>query len=486
MPTLTTKFRLLAASGVLALAALRAAPDVTVTFDLWQPGPSVPEHAVGLSYETSLLRPDAQGVRYFRPDNRALLQVLHTLGVTHLRIGGNSVDDPKVPVPEPEDVRSFFEFARKAGVKVLYSVRLQGGDPAPAAAVARMLHGEFRDQLEAFSIGNEPGYYKDYDVYRAKWTAIRDAIVREFPEARFAGPDTNPEPKMIRAMALEYGNPAGRLVQITQHSYPFGCSYTNPSIAWKDPKAVGELVPFDAAEARQRMMDRPPYGIYEEILLGMEAAVKGTALTFRLTETNSFWFSGLEGASDRYASALWAVEYLHWWVSQGAAGLNFHTGDRTGGSVNLPCRYSAFVSSAAGYEVRPLAYGMKLFSTHAGGRYVSVNVKGDGRQRVAAYATRQTDGRWLVTLVNRDTTSETNFRIELPRQVRGARTLDLRAKGNDLAADSSGVALGGAPISSTGEWHGQWTPLDRDRIDGRSIKLTLPPASASVVEIALE
>ena len=457
--------------------------SVNVTVDIAHPGVEIPSEALGLSYETSRLQPNAQGVHYFRPDNGPLLELFSTLGVKSLRVGGNSVDDPKVPLPALEDVRALFEFARRAKVKVIYAVRLEDGDPASAATYARLIQREFREQLDSFAIGNEPYYYKDYDVYRTKWAAIRDAILREYPDATFCGSDQNPDPELIKKVVRDFGTAEGHLVQITQHFYSFGCSYRNPLVALTDANQVESLVPFDAAEARMRMI-APPYSSYEKVLKGMQAAVAGTPLTFRLTETNSFWFSGLKGASDRYASALWAVDYLHWWLSRGAAGMNFHTGDRTGGSVNLPCRYAAFVSAPTGYEVRPLAYGMKLFSLHGTGRYLPVQVTGEGSERISAYATRQADGKLILTLLNRDPAGEKSFRVEIGSTVGSVRTLDLRAAANDLAADSTGVTLGDSAIDAEGKWHGQWKSLESP-IEGSAFRVNLPPASASTLEISL-
>lgn len=444
-------------------------------------GPRIPADALGLSYETSILRPGPDGVRYFRPENRELLEVFRTIGVKSLRIGGNSVDDPKVPLPDKDDVRSLFRFARQAGLRVIYSVRLQDGDPASAAEFARLIHDEFPRELESFAIGNEPGYYKDYAVYKTRWTAIRDAIVRVFPEARFCGADDNPKPGLIANLVRDFGTPEGRLVQITQHSYPFGCSYKNPRDGMKDVKL---LVPVDVVEARNRLVASPPRGTYEEILQGMQAAVAGTPLTFRLTETNSFWFSGLEGASDRFASALWALDYLHWWMSHGAAGINFHTGDRTGGSVNLPCRYAAFVSSPQGYEVRPLAYGMKLFSAGGTGRYLPTKVGATPGDVVAAYAVLRADESIAVTVINRDVKNESSIRIDLAavHAVKKARILRLQAKGNDIAAESPDVTLNGARIDG-GRWNGKWLALKKPALGENHISLTLAPASAAVVEI---
>jgi hypothetical protein len=478
----------LAANAILLIGFLASSPaqekdPIVVQIGSDPAGSIVPADALGLSYETSLLRPNADGLRYFRPENRELLQVFKTIGVKSLRIGGNSVDDPKVPLPDQDDVRSLFRFARQTGVKVIYSVRLQNGDPASAAEFARLIRGEFRNELECFAIGNEPSYYKDYAVYKAKWVAIRDAIVCVFPEARFCGADDNPKPELIANLVRDFGTREGRLVQITQHSYPFGCSYKNPKEGTKD---VTKLIPVDAAEARNRMLTAPPLGLYEEILKGMKAAVAGTPLTFRLTETNSYWFSGLAGASDRYASALWAVEYLHWWMSHGAAGINFHTGDRTGGSVNLPCRYAAFVSSAKGYEVRPLAYGMKLFAESGTGRYLPTHIAAPQGEQVAAYAVARGDGVIAVTLINRNAKDEAGIRIDVAsvQTVQRARVLRLQAKANDPAAESRDVTLNDASIDDAGKWNGKWLALGKPALAGTAVSVTLAPASAAVVEIS--
>lgn len=470
----------LAMAGWLALSPLHAGEPIVVEVGIDPAGKTIPADAVGLSYETSILRPNAAGVRYFRPDNRELLKVFQTIGVKSLRIGGNSVDDPKVPLPDKEDVRSLFRFARKAGVKVIYSVRLHDGDPASAAEFSKLIHDEFRDELESFAIGNEPGYYKDYAVYKPKWTAIRDAIVRVFPDAKFSGGDDNPRPEFIANLARDFGTPEGRLVQLTQHSYPFGCSYKNPGAGMKDVKL---LVPVDVVDARNKLVGASPLKTYEDILKGFQAAVAGTSLTFRLTETNSFWFSGLEGASDRFASALWALDYLHWWMSHGAAGINFHTGDRTGGSVNLPCRYAAFVTSANGYEVRPLAYGMKLFAASGLGRYLAAQVE---HTSIGAYAVDRGDGTVAITLINRNTQNEADIRIDLAsvKAVKKARVLKLEAKGNDIAAGSRNVTLNDAAIEDAGKWNGKWVALKKPAIAGTSVSVTLAPASAAVVEIS--
>jgi hypothetical protein len=288
-------------------------------------------------------------------------------------------------------------------------------------------------------------------------------------------------------MVPDLGNSSGRLTRIVQHSYPFGCSYKNPRDGQKD---VTLLVPFDAATSREKMLSPEAYKVYEKIEQGMVDAIKGTSLSYRLTETNSFWFSGLPGASDRYASALWVADYLHWWVANGADGLNFHNGDRTGGSVNLPCSYAAFVTAGKGYEIRPLSYGLKLFSLSGQGHSLPVTISSVPPQNLAAYAVLDSDKTVAVTLINKtfgqaSGTAEVSIKLDQQLADTPAQAIFLTAKGDDIAAGSSDVLLGGKLITEDGHWDGQWMQLPASA-DKNMINVTLRPASAVVVKLKLQ
>jgi len=436
--------------------------------------------AAGLSYETSSLLPGADGVRYFRADNASLVRLFRTLGIASLRIGGNSVDQGSA-LPTDQDIVSLFDFARAANVKVIYSVRLKDGDPQAAAHAAGLIHQRFADRIECYSIGNEPSYYKDYDIYRARWTTIRDAMVAADPQARFCAPDENPSPELSARMIREFGNEAGRLVQLSQHSYPFGCSYRNPK-----EKDLARLVPFDAAESREKMLQPSAYQVYQKIHDQTARLVQGTSLSFRLTETNSYWFSGLQGASDSYASALWAADYLYWWISHGAVGLNFHTGDRTGGAITLPARYAVFVTSPHGYQVRPLAYGLKLFDLGGHGTLVPAEVRASPHQNLAAYATLGEDNSLAITLINKThgpaaAPTEVQIRLDAPLADAQVRAIELRSANNDIAADASTVTLGGAAIQEDGTWNGAWSEMPKSAISRDAITVTMLPASGMVI-----
>ena len=444
------------------------------------------DDVAGLSYETSVLLPGADGRRYFRADNAPLVQMFKTLGVKNLRIGGNSVDDPSIPIPTEDDIRSLFEFARAAGVKVIYSVRLQDGDPESAAKVTKLIRENYADLMDCFSIGNEPDYYHDYNVLKAKWTAIQKAMLAEWPEARFCGMDQNPKPALIKKVVEDFGK-TGNFVMITQHSYPFGCSYSNPQDA---KSGVDKLIPQEPVSSRQRMLSADAYKTYAEILEGMVEAVAGTGLSFRLTETNSYWFSGLKGVSDRYVSAIWGLDYLHWWATHGSDGINFHTGDRTGGGISLPCRYAVFVSSEEGYAARPLAYAMKMFALGEFRSPLQIKIPSSDSSDVVAYGGMAGKNELLVTLINKahgGTAKDRQVVLSLPSSwnVQSAETVEMRSATGDPGADS-GISVGKGEIGADGSWDGKWTPVATSSIRDSGIDLSIAPLSAVVVRISLK
>ncbi len=129
---------------------------ITVSVESLQAVSSLSSQAIGLSFETSQMLPDKKGAHYFRPDNQELIAMFKTLGIESLRIGGNSVDTAGIPIPNESDIDSLFEFAKAAGVKVIYSVRLENGDSKSASEAAKRIYGRYPDLISCFAIGNEP------------------------------------------------------------------------------------------------------------------------------------------------------------------------------------------------------------------------------------------------------------------------------------------------------------------------------------------
>ncbi|WP_159020747.1 hypothetical protein [Algibacter sp. L3A6] len=459
---------------------------------------SNPQHvisptSIGVSYEIELLQLEKDEIPYFRPDNKPLISMFKTLGIKNLRLGGNTLDYTKKAVPGEEQIASCFEFARAAGAEIIYSVRLkdtnQKGEPEVenfnkdnAAKAAKFIHSKYSDVLNSFSIGNEPYYYKEWDVYKVKWKGIHDVIIAEYPEAVFSGPDHNPNAELDNNMVREFSDIEGPMVKIARHFYPFGSSYENP----RRPKGVA-LIPKNEVESRDKMLSpsiHKKYGnVYKRITQAQ--ALSDAEVGYRLTESNSFSMSGLKDVSDSYASALWGLDYLHWWTSHKAEGIDFHTGDKTSG-VGL-CKYAVFVTSKKGYKARPLAYGMKLFDLGGHGKMLPIE---NPSTNIAVYATLD-DNIAAVTIINKehgDEAKEQVVQIKLDAKVNASKSkiIFLRGRNNDISGGEDDVTIGGEKINEDGSWDGKWTPLRKiGVVKDNVIEVKIPPASAAVVRVVI-
>jgi hypothetical protein len=380
--------------------------------------------------------------------------------------------------PTEADIDSLFGFARAAGVRVIYSVRLQDGDVQDAVRQAKYIHDHYADVMDCFAVGNEPSYLKPYEKYREKWKEMVDAMRAAAPGAKFCAPDTNPNEEWCRKLVEEFGK-TDWFVMINEHNYPGGPSYKNTNAA-----NVKDLIPIDPAPVREKMLSTEWYKTYASVLKSMTDAVAGTSLPYRLSETNSLWYGGLEGASDSYASAMWSIDYLYWWAEHGAKGLNFHTGDRAGGGdKSLPSRYTAFVTNGAGYDVHPLSYGMKAFDLGGHGKLVPVSVTQGDETKFSTFATAS-DGAMSLTFLNRTYGTggvEMEMEADLPAscKAKDVKMLLMTAPNGDIAA-KTGLMLGGAPIAADGRWNGRWNSV---KVVGKGDKINVrvPAASAAVV-----
>jgi hypothetical protein len=453
-----------AAIAALAAGAFARAEEVRLAISAEPMAPAVAPLFLGLSYETRAALPEG-GHYYFDAQDRSLVDLFRTLGLRSLRIGGNAVDDPRVPVPREADLDALFAFARAAGVKVIYSFRLKQGDPALAAHLAAYLAAHYAEQIDSFCIGNEPDHYlKTYPEFLAAFRPQYAAVVGAAPNVRLEGP-AGADWSYLLDFAREYV-PQGHVAMVSSHSYPLGAGRE----AEKDPAAA--LRRFLGPEVRRE---------YEKIYRDTCLPLARLGIPFRMDETNSCWDGGARGSSDSYASALWALEYLNWWAAHGIVGLNFHTGDTVNGFPPMAANYAAFVHEGAERQLamRPLAYALLAFSQGAHGSPLPVRVEGAGESVLTAFAYRE--GPNFAVLVLNKTAGVAGRSVELTLKLPGARRrghwdrLDLVQAQADLAA-REGVSVGSAAIGPDGHWTGGWRKLDNR---GSGLNATVEPASAA-------
>jgi len=459
-----------------------------------QAGTQIPYDFAGLSFESSNLNPDKQGQHLFSPDDKPFIELFRSIGIRNLRVGGGTADGPEFKIPGPADIDQLFGFAKAADVKVIYTLRLLNGNAQQDAAIAQYIQQHYASQLVCFEIGNEPdwhsfhtspGHERDprilettpdipgtaYPSFLQDWRSFAAEIERVAPAAKFTGPDTGsdyPVPgtkntdfdgqSWTQRFALDEKS-SGRLVFVTQHDYP-GQSATGVSV----DTAVESML------SREWPKDR-----YEVLFHHVLQPVESEGLTYRMTEANDYT-GGVDGASNAFASALWALDYLHWHAAHGAAGVNFH-------NKSWIFTDTIYRSPDGMFHFNPKAYAFKAFDVGSQGQIDPVSVSNDEGVNLTAYAVRAKH-EIFVTLINKEHGSQArSASVTLHATgIKGeAEGMSLQSADANVTA-REGITLGGAAITAAG-WSGHWSKLARCKDD--SVAVLVPPASALIVRLPM-
>ncbi|HZC40334.1 MAG TPA: hypothetical protein VE343_06635, partial [Streptosporangiaceae bacterium] len=323
-------------------------------------GPGVPADFAGLSFERGPLNPGNAGVPgyLFSPGNQSLVALFRNLGLRNLRIGGGSVEN-MIPAGTGRDglagIDNLFAFAAAAELKIIYSLRILSPRDGPIddlasvnARAAGYIWRRYREHVASFAVGNEPDWHafhsyqghqldpaiyeeipgvpgSAYSSYLAGWRSFADSVAGAAPGAPLSGPDTGAYSTHTYTPAPDTGvswterfagdeRDLGRISQVTQHYYVGG-----------DPgrttarQAISNMLSPDWVHgtAPGTQPKRTTYAPYPWLYQSNIAAVAAAGLGYRLTESNDY-LTGVPGASDAFAAALWALDYLHWWAAHGA------------------------------------------------------------------------------------------------------------------------------------------------------------------------
>jgi hypothetical protein len=455
----------LAVAGVAAAAP--APPTVTVKPGT---GAKLTDDFVGLSFEVNLIAQPALAAGN-------LSQYLKTLGPGVLRFGGNQVDKAfwtstgeKAPswaatTLTPVELTRLDTLAKASGWKVILGVNLKQKDAARAAdeiGHARMILG---DSLLAVEIGNEPNYYPNYSPakYHADYESYRKEIAKTAPGVKLMGPSGGSAPAAVDYLKDFAARRPGNLEALATHFYP-ACAKGRPVPTMKDLLSTG----------------------YRNKIQGRVRALVGAAeplgVHTRLTEANSLTCGGVDGVSDRYGSALWAVDQALLVSSLGVTGENFHSniavcgGPKPPGSAYTPfCAANATDQAAGKLVAQPEYYALRMMQEIGTGTFAPVENTDVATLR--AYALRN-GPRLRVVLDNLSTDGSRTVTVNLG----GAYTRGdlIRLIGPSLSA-ATGISLGGQVVRPDGTFPAVTrTPV---AVSGSTLTLTLPPASATLLTL---
>ena len=492
---------------------------VTIRIDTGSAGPVVPDDFAGLGFERGPLNPGNAGVEgyLFCPENDSLVTLFRNLGLRNLRLGGGSVDNmfPAGADGDFTGIDNLFAFARVAGVKVIYTLRMLNPSSKPIrdlekvdAQVARHIWRHHRENVASFAIGNEPDWHdfhsyagrpadpaiyeetsgvpgSAYPSYRTRWEALAATVAEAAPGAPLSAPDTGayapltwtPNPEAGVSWTQQFAadeRDSGRIADFTQHLYVGGDPGKTTAAQAISNMLSPEWVHGTAPGAQPARTTYTPYPWFFGSHL---AAVAAAGQRYRLTESNDY-LGGVPGASNAFASALWALDYLHWWAAHGAAGVNFHNKQWLYTDTIVPDP----ATGGARYKTTPKGYGIKAFTLASAGQARPVTIDNPGGINLTAYCIGAASADY-VTIINkaygqRAADADVTIAPPGPGRPRAERmTLASEPPGDPAQASAT---LGGAEITGDAEWNGKWDALPESP---GGITLTVKAATAAVVRI---
>ena len=494
---------------------------VVITVDGEHPGPVIPQDFAGLSFERGPLNPGNAGVAgyLFHPGNDSLVTLFRHLELRNLRIGGGSVENMVLAGTGRDGftgIDNLFGFAAAAGVKVIYSLRLLNPAARPVgrlkeanARVAAYIWHHYRDQVASFAIGNEPDWHafhahpghpfdpaieeevpgvpgSAYPSYLATWRGLAEAVREAAPGALLTGPDTGayttltytPDPgrgvSWTQRFASDAGDP-GRMADITQHYYVGG----DPGRITAQQAVSSMLSPEWVHGTRPGTQPGgTSYIPYPWMYASNLAPVAAAGLRYRLTESNDY-LSGVPGASDAFASALWALDYLHWWAAHGAAGVNFHNKQWLYTDTIVPD------AAAAGgrYAITPKGYAIKAFALGSAGRVKPLTIGNADGINLTAYCAGSAREDHVTVINKTQGAGAADAAVTIVLQRPGSPGAEVITLAGSRPGDATGTrtTLGGAVITDDAPADGTWAPLPASPQEG--ISLTVRAATAAIVRI---
>jgi hypothetical protein len=435
--------------------------NVSITVDPAGPVATLGPGFVGFSYEKSAL---SQG--FFVGSNKRLIGLFRRLGPGILRLGGNSVDrtswsadntDPAEHLILPSNVDALDEFLRATDWKVLYGLNFASNTHARLVDEAVYATHSLGNRIYAFEVGNEPDEYSEdglrpsrftYHDFISEWTAYAKALRKRLPAAVLTGPASAwHEDSWTVPFAADEGN---RISQLTQHYYRGNGQSPSSTLALLlagDPALPGLLRQLQSAVQSYRI----PAG-------------------YRLTEANSFYYGGAPNVSNTFGSALWAIEFLFLNAQYGSAGVNFHGGGSAPGYTPIAD------NSAQVVQIRPLYYGMLLFSMIGPGELLRTKVYADGVALTAYIVAGRS--KMSVLIINKDPKSSASTTIALGV---GATIATIHTLAAPSLNSRTGVTLNGAsigPDDSGFAGEPDTAPVTKGRLSW-----VIPPTSVVLVSI---
>ena len=454
------------------------ASTATIALDTAHPAGRLASDFVGLSFEMREL-----GIGNLDATKGNAAALFKTLGRSNVRISGNTLDRDTLWVPRgqqvpdplptwvndvvtPADLQRLNRFLSVTGWNTMVGINLGRWDQALGTDQAREMVKILGDKLVAAECGNEPDQWVGkafrpagyaYADYQKDWEMCAAAVGSK----RIAGPDTaGTSSSWAASLAADEHD---KMSMLTVHQYSAGPDAT-----------IATLMAPATVTAQLKSVS------------GNLAAAEANGLAFRVDEANSAYSGGVDGVSNKYASALWGLDYSMQMAQAGVSGINIHGGL---GVCNAPiwngkfqrytpiCAANAADEQARIYQAMPIYYGLWMARQMGPGKFIPVTLSTD--RNVTAYAVRGDDGRTRVAVLQKDDTNAGPVHVDINVGGRNRSADVLRLTGDSLGAEAT--AIQGATVDRKG--HLNPNRPDQARVRNGSLGVDLAAGSAVVITI---
>jgi hypothetical protein len=438
----------------------KSASTIVVTIDDKTLGAGIPGDFLGLSYEM----PSMTDTVYFRSNHSKYRNLIGNLGRGGvLRLNGyygNFVqwsNHPRTPqmtkgnnyyltdTVAASDLDTLFSFIRPTGWKIILGINTNKSTPALALSEVNYAMSNGKDVILGLELGNEPdGLFKsNYDDFRNAVVLPYYSFVRtSSPDAPVVGPASlHPDLFVKYFLRQDYD----KVRFLTVHEYPVG---DFPKV----PENLSQLLDEKYAQ-RALDMDR-----------AIDSMCREKHMRYRIDECNNFGDGG-PNMSDRFAAALWGLNFMFDAAENNALGVNFH-----GGNVAFS---PILIKKGAPPTAQALYYAMLFF--HLAGsdkRLLSVSLNQKDPD-IKVYATMGADHTVYVTLINKDITSDRTVQVACKSSYS---RIGLTALTAPSVYSKDSISLAGSVVAADGRWQPK-APTAVTPVNGQA-HVTVPRGSA--------
>jgi len=365
--------------------------------------PSIPPEFLSISLDKILIHDQT----FLFGQNEPLMRLLKSIlgDSPFLRVGGNTIArthymgsglTPKllpyghVWITEKTLAR-LSECCNTLNAQLIYGLELINSKKRVDSLLKEVTsaHDAFGTRLFAFQLGNEPDQFanlglrdKSYDSgsFLDEWgtetTALMNAMTKNNARITLAGPDTSLD-KL--GWLTEFADRFGTQVNLfTVHRYSMGPPWS--------PEINQENLICNSVRDSDLIRTAKKIAIQHHKPLV-------------ITECNSVWGGGKVGVSDRFAAAMWGVEFMLDAAQQGIRALCFHSGNSA--------HYSPFQQISRGeYTLMPLGYAMRFIRSIIGCRVLRM----DAAAQTSVYIVRCKNNDALIVMNKSGTEKEVLIR----------------------------------------------------------------------------